>query len=117
MTEDNQRIGKIYHSFRRKKGHKYNARATVIDGIRFDSRKEGNYYSQLKLRVKAGEVLTFLRQVPIHLPGNTRLVVDFLEFHADGTVHWVDVKGIETEVFRLKKRQVEDLYPFEIEIA
>ena len=105
------------HNFRRTKGHKYNAKATVIDGIRFDSAKEGRYYSQLKLRVQAGDVLFFLRQVPIHLPGQTRLVVDFLEFHSDGTCHLVDVKGMQTEVFRLKKRQAEYLYPFKIELA
>ncbi|MES9841204.1 MAG: DUF1064 domain-containing protein [Candidatus Thiodiazotropha endolucinida] len=102
------------HNFSR---HKYNAKPTVVDGIRFDSKKEAGYYSQLKLRVRAGEVVTFLRQVPIHLPGNTKLVVDFLEFHSDGTAHLVDVKGKETETFRLKRRQVEDLYPFTIELA
>jgi hypothetical protein len=104
----------VKHNF---KPHKYNATPTVVDGIRFDSKKEAQYYSTLKLRVKAGEVVTFLRQVPIHLPGKTKLVVDFLEFHADGTTHLVDVKGKETETFRLKRRQVEDLYPFTIELA
>ena len=105
------------HNFARRNGHKYNARALVIDGIRFDSAKEGRYFQQLKLRQQAGDVLCFLRQVPIHLPGQTRLVVDFLEFHPDGTVHFVDTKGVQTETFKLKRRQVEDLYPFEIEVV
>jgi hypothetical protein len=102
------------HNFKR---HKYNAKPTEVDGIRFDSKKEAQYYSALKLRIKAGEVVTFLRQVPIHLPGKTKQVVDFLEFHADGTAHMVDVKGKETETFRLKRRQVEELYPFEIDLV
>jgi hypothetical protein len=98
------------------RSHKYNAKPTVLDGIRFDSQAEGRYYSQLKLRQKAGEVVQFLRQVPFHLPGKTKLVVDFMEFHADGTTHFVDVKGMETEAFKIKRRQVEQLYaPIKIE--
>lgn len=96
---------------------KYNAQPTEADGIRFDSKAEARYYLRLKERVAAGEVLYFLRQVPLHLPGNTRYVVDFLEVHADGSVHFVDVKGVETQMFRLKKRQIEDLYPIEIEVT
>ncbi|TKB53290.1 DUF1064 domain-containing protein [Ferrimonas aestuarii] len=94
---------------------KYGAKPTVVDGIRFDSKKEANYYLQLKARVKAGEVLTFLRQVPFHLPGKTKYAVDFLEFHADGSVHFVDVKGMITPTYKIKKRQVEELYPVTIE--
>ena len=89
----------------------------VIDSIHFGSAKEGRYYGELKLRQQAGEVLCFLRQVPIHLPEQTRLVIDFLEFHTDGSAHFVDVKGMATETFKLKKRQVEDLYPFDIEVV
>lgn len=97
--------------------HKYNAKKVEYDGIRFDSKKEGKYYQSLKLRVQAGEVIFFLRQVPFHLPGNTVYRVDFQEFHADGTIHFTDVKGYETKDFKLKKRQVEDLYPVEIELV
>ena len=79
------------HNFTGRKGHKYNARAVVIDGIRFDSVKEGRYYNQLKLRQQAGEVLCFLRQVPIHLPGQTRLVIDFLEFRTDDR-NWPEIE-------------------------
>lgn len=94
---------------------KYNAQPTVVDGIRFDSKAEARYYEQLKLRVAAGEVLYFHRQVRIELPGGVRYVVDFQEFHADGTTHYVDVKGVETPMFKTKKRQVEALYPIQIE--
>jgi hypothetical protein len=98
-------------------GHKYHAIRTERDGYKFDSKKEAAYYDELKLRVKAAEVLTFLRQVPIHLPGGVKFVVDFLEFHADGSVHFVDVKGMETKLFKTKRKLVETLYPFEIEIV
>lgn len=104
------------HRFGPKK-HKYNAKATVVDGIRFDSKREARYYEKLKWRKGAGEVLFWLRQAPIHLPGGVRMVIDFVEFHTDGTVHFVDVKGMQTEAFKIKKRQAEAIYPFEIEVA
>jgi len=90
--------------------HKFAAVATITDGIRFDSKKEARYYGQLKLRQAAGEVIQFLRQVPFHLPGGVRYVVDFMEFRADGSVVFVDVKGLETESFKAKRRMVETLY-------
>ncbi len=97
--------------------HKFKANPTSVDNIRFDSKLESRYYAQLKIRVKSGDVLFFLRQVPFHLPGNVRYVCDFQEFHSDGSVHFVDVKGVETKEFILKKKQVEDLYPVTIEVV
>lgn len=98
--------------------HKYSAVRTECDGIKFDSKKEARYYQQLKLRVKSGEVVVFLRQPTFHLPGGVRYVCDFQEFHADGTVHFVDVKGMQTATFKAKKKLVEDIYaPIKIEIA
>ncbi len=95
--------------------HKFNAKRAERDGIKFDSTKEARYYDELQLRVKAGEVLFFLRQVPFHLPGGVKLIIDFVEFWSNGTVHIVDVKGAKTEQYQAKKRMVEALYPVEIE--
>jgi len=95
--------------------HKYFAKPTNLDGIRFDSKKEARYYQQLKMRVKVGEVVFFLRQCPFHLAGGVKLVVDFIEFWADGTVHFIDVKGHRTKQYISKKKMVEALYPVEIE--
>ncbi|MGH8073674.1 MAG: DUF1064 domain-containing protein [Lysobacter sp.] len=99
------------------KRSKYGAVVTHVDGIRFDSKREAKYYEQLKLRKAAGEVIYFLRQVPIHLPGGTKLVIDFLEVHADGSLHYVDAKGRETPAFRIKQREVHHHYPFRIELV
>lgn len=95
--------------------HKYHAKPTKCDGIRFDSKKEAAYYQELKLKQKAGLVIFFLRQVPFHLPGGVVLRVDFQEFREDGTVHFVDVKGVRTEQYIAKKRMVEAIYPVTIE--
>jgi hypothetical protein len=43
--------------------------------------------------------------------------VDFVEFLADGTVEFVDCKGVETPVSTLKIKQVEDIYPISIKIV
>lgn len=97
--------------------HKFNAKPTVNDGIKFASRKESRYYNELKLRQANGDVLFFLRQTPIHLPGGVKYVADFQVFLSDGSVEFVDVKGVETDIFKLKKKQVEELYPIELKIV
>ncbi|HJY22034.1 MAG TPA: DUF1064 domain-containing protein, partial [Hanamia sp.] len=78
---------------------------------------EWAYYKKLQLLVKAGHVLFFLRQVPLHLPGGSKYVCDFVEFLADGNVRFVDVKGVETSEFIVKKKIVEAIYPITIEIV
>lgn len=99
--------------------NKYHNEPTTVDGIRFDSKREARYYEQLKIRKSTGEVAYWLRQVPVHLPGGTKYVVDFLVFFTDvdRAPEYVDVKGRETPVFRLKKREVEHHYPFRIVLA
>ncbi len=92
--------------------HKFHAVATECDGLRFDSKAEARYYLYLKARQSTGEVVGFLRQVPFHLPGGVRYVVDFLIFNADGSVQFVDVKGHETAEFKTKMRLVKTLYPW-----
>lgn len=95
--------------------HKFNAKPTITDGIRFDSKKEAAYYATLKAKQTAGDVLFFLRQVPFHLPGGVRYVVDFVTFNSDGTVHFIDVKGMKTPTYKAKKCMVEAMYPMTIE--
>ncbi len=94
---------------------KYRNVPVLIDGIRFASKEEGKYYLYLK---NDKNVHHFLRQTPFHLPGGVRYYLDFLVFYGDGApfrmVH-VDVKGIETPVFKIKKRQVEEIYRIKIE--
>ncbi len=96
--------------------HRYNKykvsapNARTRGGILFDSKKEADYYDTLLLLKKAGDVLTFLRQVKFHLPGNTLYYCDFLVFYADGKVEFVDVKGMRTQSYKTKKRMVEELY-------
>lgn len=101
----------------RRQKHKFGAVRTEVDGIKFASKAEARYYNALKLRQKAGEIVFFMRQVPFYLVGGIRYVVDFQEFHSDGTVHFIDVKGMETPEFKMKKKMVEAAYPVEIEVV
>lgn len=97
--------------------HKFNAKSCEADNIKFSSKAERAYYYKLKKLQEVGEIVFFLRQIPIFLSGNTKYVVDFQVFYSDGTVAFVDVKGMSTPMFILKKKQVEDLYPIKIEIV
>ena len=101
----------------RRSSHKVRARPAIRDGQHFDSQKEARYYDGLRLRQKAGDLVFFLRQVPFHLPGGIKYVVDFVEFLSDGTVRFVDVKGHRTPEYIRNKKQVQTLYPIDIEEA
>lgn len=99
----------------------------TVDGITFASKKEARFYGQLKLRVKAGEVLWFIRQPSFDLPGGVKYRADFLviwramtgdrsnPLETTDVVSVIDVKGHRTEVYKIKKRQVEQIYGIEIE--
>lgn len=108
-------VAEYKESIKKKKKNKYKSSKCVVDGIKFHSQKEATYYIGLKLMIKSGTVSYFLRQVPIYLPGNVKYIVDFQVFYSDGLVRYIDVKGVETPMFIMKRKQVEDLYPIEIE--
>jgi hypothetical protein len=94
--------------------HKFHAKRSEADGKKFASKKERTYYEQLKLQQKAGDVLFFLREVPIDIGGGVRYRVDFLVFYSSGEVQFIDVKGVRTRMYLSKKAIVESLYPIEI---
>lgn len=100
----------------RKPAHKFKAKAVEEDGHLFPSTLEFNYFKHLELRVRIGEVIFFLRQVPFHLPGGLKYYVDYQIFNSSGTVDFVDVKGHTTAEFLMKKKLVESLYPVEIKV-
>jgi len=102
--------------------HKFHAQRDKRDGINFASKKEAAYYSKLKILRQAGEILFFLRQVPFDLPGNTKYVLDFIEFHAPknnepGDIIFTEVKGYMTPMAKLKISQTEQLYGIKINVV
>lgn len=98
------------------KKHKYKASPILVDGIRFPSKLEARYFEFLQRSLKFGEVKYFLRQVPFHLPGNTKYLLDFMVFFRDGSINYVEVKGYDTPISKLKRKQVQNLYPIQIDV-
>ncbi len=103
------------------KKSKYKNEKTIVDGIQFDSIKEAEYYCKLKILKKAGEIKDFGLQPRFELqPGFEKngvkyqpitYVADFVIVNNDGTTDVVDVKGFETQVFKIKKKLFEYKYP------
>jgi len=101
--------------------NKYNNRKTIVDGITFDSKKEADFYCQLKLLKQAGEIKDFGLQEKFELVPTFRkngttyraitYIADFVIENNDGTMEVVDVKGVETQVFKIKKKLFEYRYP------
>lgn len=123
---------------------KYGNLKQVFDGITFDSKRESDYYLNLKLLKKAGEVID-IEFHPKYLlqPGfwkcnkcnviwgedelkrgvctfcgtkmpKTSAVTysaDFRVTYKDGHDEIVDVKGMETEAFKIKRKLFEYKYP------
>jgi len=103
------------------KRHKFNAKKVTIDGITFDSTKEGNRYLYLKARQAAGEISHLELQPKFKFAIGARKVTydsgrqvtyraDFTYF--DGQHRVIeDVKGFRTKEYKLKKAFVQAIFP------
>jgi len=100
------------------KMNKYRNRKVVIDGIKFDSAKEGKRYQELLLLQKAGEIRALELQHKFPFVVNDLKVcvyiADFVYKDRNGTVYVEDVKGMRKgaayQMFRLKAKLVHALY-------
>ena len=105
------------------KRSKYGATKTMIDGIVFDSKREAAYYSELKIREKAGEVsgLALQRAFPIIINGQSvgKFLSDFafIDHTQEDRLRVVDVKGYDTPLSRFKRKCVEAFYQIKVEIV
>ena len=113
----------------RKKPSKYRAVKTVVDGIKFDSKKEATRYGELKLLEKACGIvdLEIQKRFDFEINGVK------LGFYKADFVYWIenpkpvtmkpsdlvmqvveDCKGFKTPVYRLKKKLMLALHGIEI---
>jgi hypothetical protein len=109
-----------------KSPHKYQAKPTEIDNIKFDSKKEAEYFRELKLRQRAGEIEAielqpeFVLQEPFYKNGKHHRAIkfraDFRVTYPDGRVEIIDVKGYKTKEFKIKQKLFEARYP-ELELV
>lgn len=98
----------------RVKGYK----RTIRGGRSYHSKKEADFAQILELMKKAGEIKSIKPQKKIRLEVYGSFVanyyIDFEVIHKDNSVEWIEVKGFETEVWRLKFKLVEIIYRDEI---
>ncbi len=91
---------------------KYRAVPTVINGIRFASKKEAKRYGELLLLEKAGKISDLKLQPRIRCVVNGEKVCDYVAdfFYVDRThpmrAVYEDAKGFKTPVYRLKRKLV-----------
>jgi|HubBroStandDraft_5_1064220.scaffolds.fasta_scaffold69074_4 hypothetical protein len=97
--------------------HKFKNKSVIDKGERYASKLEHRYKNYLELLKINGDVIFYLTQVPLRLPGGTKYIVDFLVFYENGSIEFVDTKGVETDTFKIKKREIEAIYPFEIKVV
>lgn len=90
------------------------AKKQTYNGSKYDSGFEAGYARELDLRLKAGEILGWDRQVKIELNVNgyhiCNYYVDFKIYHKDKTIEYVETKGYATDIWRLKWKLFEAIY-------
>ncbi len=100
---------------------KYNAKKKVVDGHLFHSTKEAERYCELKLFLKAGLIRNLVLQPRFLLQDEffdkngvkhkkIEYVADFLYIDKQGRNIVEDVKGVLTDVYKIKKKMFLKIY-------
>ena len=103
---------------------KYKNKKTVVDGIKFDSKKEANRYIELKLREKSGMIEKLRLQVKFVLipkqegERECSYIADFVYKDKEtGKTIVEDVKSsprYKTDVYRIKKKLMLFVYNIKV---
>lgn len=107
--------------YRRANKNKYNAIKTYVDGILFDSKGEAALYAELKLRFVAKEItnLQIHPRYPTEINGvkicDVELDFEYFDFK-DNKIHYVDFKGKDTDLSKLKRKMIEAAKSIKVEI-
>ena len=99
----------------RRKLNKYHAQKTTVCGRTFDSKREADYYLELLARKQAGEIVRIGFQPSYTLlagfkdnQGNRQKPItytaDFFVTYADGHSEVIEVKGVRTRDYQLRKK-------------
>ncbi len=101
------------------KPNKYRACRTIVDGIRFASKREARRYLDLKYLQLAGAISGLELQPAFKcVVKDVKICVYRADFayvdKATGELVIEDVKGVKTAVYKLKKRLVKALFGYEI---
>lgn len=101
--------------------HKYGAKKTVVDGIKFSSKAEADRYCHLKFLERAGEIQNlrlqpaFTLQEAFTASDGTKIraltyVADF-QYTEQGRETVEDVKGFPTPEYKIKRKLFLAKYP------
>lgn len=99
--------------------YKYHNQPTVVNGIRFDSKKEARRYDELLLLLRAGEISDLRLQQNVTLIEGYKTPdgeivrpeiykADFAYRDKWGNRVLEDVKGKKTQAYLIKRKQVQD---------
>ena len=113
-----------------KRRSKFGNTPVVVDGVRFDSKREAARWQELGLLERAGKISQLERQVPyelaraVRLSGEKRLkpairyVADFRYFDREAYAYVVeDTKGRETPVSRIKRHLMKSVHGIDVRIT
>lgn len=84
---------------------KFGNRAVVIDGLRFDSKREGRRYVELRMLKIAGEINNLKVHTVFQL-SICKYISDFDYYTKDGVYVVEDSKGFMTKDYILKKKMM-----------
>jgi hypothetical protein len=97
---------------------KYRNSPTIVDGVRYASKAEARRGAELALLQRAGKIGDLVRQPRFPLKVNGQLVctyvADFTYRLNAGETVVEDVKGVETEAFKIKRKLLRALQGVEI---
>ena len=92
---------------------KYRAVRTTVNGLEFASQKEARRYQALLLLERAGQIRDLELQPRFPCRVNDLLVCTYVaDFRYSENGAWIveDVKGMKTDVYRIKAKLVKALY-------
>lgn len=84
--------------------HKFGAKKITLDGYAFGSKLEAAVYKILDDRVKNGEISDLKCQVSVYLTDARILYKPDFSYIENEQVVYCEAKGIETPVWRIKRR-------------
>jgi hypothetical protein len=92
---------------------KYKNKTKQYNGRSYDSIREATHAEELDWRIKAGEIKEVIPQYKIDIRINgvhwRNYYIDFKVLMSDGSIQYHEVKGFETEVWKMKFRALEIL--------
>ena len=100
--------------------NKYRNKKVIVDDYIFDSIQESKRYKELKLLLRAGQIQNlelqphFLLQDSFRKNGRTYRKIEYIadfKYIENGKTIVEDVKGIQTDVFKIKHKLFEKIYP------